>query len=603
MGQRIHQLPETVADRIAAGEVIERPASVVKELLENAIDAGAETIDVEFESGGIDAIEVRDDGRGIPPDELPLAVRRHATSKIESADDLRTVETLGFRGEALASIASVSDLRIVSRTGDSSEGAELTFGEGEPTVKPAARAVGTTVRVENLFEDVPARRKFLKTERTERKHILREVRRKALAHPPVHFRLTERDEELLNVPAGPLEDRVGETLGQDIGETMFPVEQLAPNFQEKGRFGLSGLISNGDLTHSNRRHQFSFVNSRAVRDPVLYRSVSKAYEKMGFSDGNPPVVLFLSLPSDLVDVNVHPRKEEIRHRESQVVFRFVYDTVKEALQEYFRERSSVDFGRDRESRPQRRRQEEPVETSGTEVSNTNVERADEGTEGNESADRQLPFDPDEGESGGTGRPADRVLGQFRETFLVVEKDDGLFLVDQHTAHERVLYEQYRDKIEDREPAQYLSVPLTMDLEASDREFLLGKSGELEDLGITLEDFGGGTLAVQSVPGYLGRRADDKRMIYDILDDLLEFRERDVISDPADDLITIMACRSAVMRGDRLMPREQNELLESLNSLDYPARCPHGRRIFYNITNKTISDWFQRPDDDLCAQRS
>jgi DNA mismatch repair protein MutL len=595
MTQSIRQLPETVADQIAAGEVVERPASVVKELIENAIDAGADQVDVEFEGGGIDAIEVRDDGRGIPREQLPLAVQRHATSKIESADDLRTVQTLGFRGEALASIASVSDLRIVSRTEEHSEGSELTFEDGEPSVKPAARAVGTTVRIENLFESVPARRKFLKTERTERKHILREVRRKSLAYPSIHFRLYERDEELLNVPPGSLEDRVYETLGEDIGETMLNVERLAPDFQGHGRFGLTGLISDGDLTHSNRRHQFSFVNSRAVRDPVLYRAVGKAYEKMGIRDGNPPVVLFLSLPSELVDVNVHPRKEEIRHKESQSVFRFVYDTVKETLQDHYQQQSAVELSGPEETKEAA---EGPSGDQGTrrETDGRPSGRDDE----QEPAEPELSFQDESDSQTESSKTVDRVLGQFRETFLVVEREKGLFLVDQHTAHERVLYEQYRDQIEDREPAQYLSVPLTMELEPSDRDFLLDESSQLEDLGITIEEFGGGTLAVQSVPGYLGRRADDKRMIYDILEELLEMRDRDVISDPADDLITIMACRSAVMRGDRLMPREQNELLDSLGSLNYPARCPHGRRIFYNITNETISDWFQRPEDDLCA---
>jgi DNA mismatch repair protein MutL len=568
---------------------------VVKELVENAVDAGAEEIEIEYEAGGIDLIEVRDDGEGIPSEDLPLAVRRHATSKIESADDLRTVRTLGFRGEALASIASVAQLTITSRTNDSTEAYELYFEEGDPQVKPAGRGQGTTVRVEELFGSVPARRKFLKTERTEQKHILREVRQKALAHPQIHFKLFERDDQVLNVPPGPLRNRVMETLGRDIGESMTEVERTEPDWKDIGEFRLTGLVSNGDVTHSNRRHQFNFVNSRGVRAPVIYRAISKSYERLGIREDHPPVVLFLELPPDQVDVNVHPRKEEVRFDDSQVVFRFVYESVKETLQDYFSKESSVDFGTASESN------QTPSARSGEDSREENPPFQDDGADQEPESTRELQFDSETESKDSTVDRADRVLGQFRETFLVVEKDDGLYLFDQHTAHERILYEQYRDKIEEREPAQYLSVPLTLDLTANDREFLLEKSDQLENLGITIEDFGGGTLAVQSVPGYLGRRSDDKRMIYDMLEELLMLREKDVISDPADDLITIMACRSAVMRGDRLMPREQNELLESLNELDYPARCPHGRRIFYRIDNDTISDWFQRPKDDLCAR--
>lgn len=594
MSRKIHQLPEMVSDQIAAGEVIERPASVVKELVENAIDADATEVTVEFVNGGRDLIEVRDNGAGIPPDELPMAVHRHATSKIQTARDLRTVQTLGFRGEALASIASVAEVTIVSRTGESNEAAKLRYVNGEPQVKPAGRSQGTTVTVRNLFETVPARRKFLKTDRTERKHILREVRKKALAHSSVHFRLEENDRTLLNIPPGPLRERVHGILGEDMSDSMVEVDRLEPDWKEAGRFGLSGLISTGEITHTNRRHQFIFVNSRGVRDPVVYRAISKAYEKHNLTEDHPPVVLFLSLPSDRVDVNVHPRKEEVRYTKSDTVFRFVYGTIKDKLKDHFQEESEVSLG-DRNTSGDQFRGSRTVgqsEESGP--------RTEENITRSESSP-QLVMDQESGTKEQDERSMDRVLGQFRETFLVVEKRKGLFLFDQHTAHERVLYEQYRDKIKKREPSQYLSVPLTLNVDREDRTFLLDQADELEELGLTIENFGGGTLAVQSVPAYLGRRADDKRMVYDMVEELLTLRERDIISDPADDMITIMACRSAVMRGDRLMPREQNELLESLSSLEYPARCPHGRRIFYSIDNETFSDWFERPKDDLCAR--
>ncbi|MFB6346348.1 MAG: DNA mismatch repair endonuclease MutL [bacterium] len=603
MPETIKPLSETVADRIAAGEVIERPASVVKELLENSVDAGADEIDVEFEDGGTRRIEVKDNGSGIRPEDLPLAVQRHATSKISSAEDLKKINTLGFRGEALASIVSVADVRIVSRTADETEARELYFEDGEPAVKPAARAEGTTVIVEDLFESVPARRKFLKTERTERKHIIREVQEKALAHPGVHFRLIEDGQVLFSVPPGELKDRTAEILGEDIRETMVDVDRLEPSWKDRGRFGLSGLVSDGTITQTTRRNQFLFVNSRAVSDPVLYRAISKSYEKLGLSDDHPPVILFLSIPSEEVDVNVHPRKEKVRYDKNQVVFRFVYETIKDALQQHYQQESSA------ESRPMDSSSDSPFtegpagdgnQPSSVPRSRPGGDRTEtEAPEAGASAQMELSEEPDQSQS---IKKDERVLGQFRETFLVVERPTGLFLVDQHTAHERVLYEEFLDKCDQREPAQYLSVPLTLDLNRTDREFILDKIDQLEDLGLTIEEFGSGSLVVQSVPGYLGRRDDDKRMVYDMIEEFITMHERDKLSDPADDMITIMACRSAVMRGDRLMPREQNELLDSLSRLDFPGRCPHGRRIFYNVANDEISKWFERPKDDLCASR-
>lgn len=603
MPDTIKPLPETVADRIAAGEVIERPASVVKELLENSIDAGADDIEVEFEEGGVKKIVVKDNGSGIESDELPLAVQRHATSKITTSDDLKRIRTLGFRGEALASIVSVADVRIISRVAGETEAHELFFEDGEPVVKPAGRGEGTTVEVKNLFESVPARRKFLKTERTERKHIIREVQQKALAHPGIHFRLVEGDETIFSVPPGELKDRTAEILGQDIRDTLIDVDRLEPSWKDRGRFGLSGLISDGTITHTTRRNQFSFVNSRAVTDPVLYRAISKSYEKLGLADDHPPVILFLSLPPEEVDVNVHPRKEKVRYDKNQVVFRFVYDTIKRRLQTYYQQESTGGLSErsGRESTDGTGRRDDGRKKSAPEVVTPDgIDRSDD-TGDEEDEQLELSETQNQRGEGQSIRKDERVLGQFRETFLVVERPAGLFLVDQHTAHERVLYEQFREQCDRREPAQYLSVPLTLDLNRTDREFILDQTDRLEDLGLTIEEFGSGSLVVQSVPGYLGRRADDKRMVYDMIEEFITMHERDKISDPGDDMITIMACRSAVMRGDKLMPREQRELLDSLSKLDFPGRCPHGRRIFYNIANDDISNWFERPKDDLCAR--
>jgi DNA mismatch repair protein MutL len=590
--------------------VIERPASVVKELLENAIDAGAETIEIEFVRGGIDRIEVRDDGHGIHPDDLPDAVKRHATSKIETTDDLNRVGTLGFRGEALASIASVAELRLLSKVDEEDEAFEYRAdGDNGGEIRPAARKTGTTVTVNSLFEDVPARRKFLKTERTERKHLIRECQRKVLAHPDIHFRVKEGEETLFSVPPGDLRDRVEETMGRDLSESLIEVDRLEGSWREIGRMGLSGLIGDGEVTSRNRRKQFYFVNGRPVREPMLFRAVTQAYEDLVISDEHPPVFLFLDMPRDELDVNVHPRKEEIRIHQSQDVFRFVHRTVRDTIKEYFQESAdstvSTDFGTGVPSAREKERAERVLDGSSDDDRRERSEGTDEeSSDGPETTERPDLFsgDPSEQPEQSSEEPQReaRVLGQFRETFLVVERDTGLMLVDQHTAHERILYEQYREEIQGEEPAQYLSVPLTLELDRSETEILLDRSDELESLGLTIESFGGGSLVVHTVPSYLGRRAEDKRAVYGMIEEFLDWSRDDRVSDPGEDLVTIMACRSAVMRGDRLMPKEMDELIRGWVELDFPGKCPHGRNIFKEIGNSEIAGWFQRPEDDVCA---
>ncbi|MFB6355529.1 MAG: DNA mismatch repair endonuclease MutL, partial [bacterium] len=419
-------------------------------------------------------------------------------------------------------------------------------------IKPAARKPGTTVEVTDLFETIPARKKFLKTETTERKHILRTVQRKILAHPDVRIRLLERGDVVMSVPPGTLRDRVEETLGRDSTGEMIDVDRLEPNWKERGRFGLSGLISSGETTSPHRRNQFVFVNKRPIRDPMLYRAISQAYSDLIVSDDHPAVVLFLDIPHDELDVNVHPKKEEVRFEDSQAVFRFVYKTLQNHLKQHYQDRAETSVETSPEAQPDNDTVSRIRDGSDTRSRDSEAAVSEQGDQSPSTL-----FDDNEDTD---TQPSARVLGQFRETFVVVERDRGLFLVDQHTAHERLLYERYKRQIDRSEPAQYLSVPLNLELGRAERDVLLEMADELEPLGITIEEFGGGSLVVQTVPSYLGRRSADKRAVYGMLEEILDWEERDRLSDPGEDMVKIMACRSAVMRGDRLMPREMDELV-------------------------------------------
>jgi DNA mismatch repair protein MutL len=587
MTESIRQLPSEVINQIAAGEVIERPASVVKELLENAIDAGADEIEVEFSQGGVRKIEVRDNGAGIRGADLSNALKRHATSKIVEAQDLENIGTLGFRGEALASISSVARVEIVSRHETESEALEIIKDAGEEAeIKPAARAVGTTVRVLDLFENIPARRKFLATERTEKKHILQETQKKILAHPQIHFKVIEDGVDQLVVPPGDLIERARAILGGGVAENLININKLEADWNQLGRFGLTGLISNGEAEHHNRRHQFIFINSRPVREPVIYRAISRAYADLSLTTRQPVVIMFLDIPGDQLDVNVHPKKEEIRFNKSSEVFRFVYHVLREKLKEHYQAEARTDLESDRLM---------GAEDYGRGFSTPRSQTAGENTTDKREA-QGMPrlFETDNTESTGA-----RLIGQIKKTFLLVERKSGLLIIDQHVAHEKILYERFRRQVRERdEPAQYLSVPLNLELSPADREALLGKADELQKLGLTVEPFGGGSLVIQTVPGYLGRRKTDQKIIFDMIEEFLQLSREDGISSVADSMITIMSCKSAVKRGDVLMPREQQELIEGLNALDFPAKCPHGRPIYHEIGNDDLADMFDRPHHEF-----
>ncbi len=580
---KIKKLAAEVSNQIAAGEVVERPASVVKELVENALDAGADKIIVEFTGGGIDSIKISDNGQGIAAEELAVAVKKHTTSKIESATDLARVKTLGFRGEALASIASVSEMEISSRTDNSAEGALLTKSPGEPpSVKPAGRRRGTTVTVQQLFATIPARRKFLASQTTEKKHIIETVQKKILAHPEVHFILREGDKVILNVPSGGLRERVASTLGGEIIRQLIPLEKIDADYRGSGRFTLTGLISNGEAVHYSRRNQFLFVNGRPVRDPIFYRAVTQAYRELVLTDRHPVVILFFNLPGTEVDVNVHPRKEEVRFNNSNAIYKFVNEAISNTLQEHYQDDLQGAVS------------EEEIARSGVGIDRFKAENRFIGPMVAGAGSQDDLFDFTEAES----TIKNRIVGQFKRLFLLVEQDSGLLFVDQHNAHEKILYERYMEKARSDEAAQYLSVPLKIELSSADRESLLDNQPQLAKLGLEIEPFGGSSMVIQSVPGFLGRRTADKKLIFEIIEEFIEAEKEDRVMEPKKQMLAIMSCRNAVKRGELLMPREQEEIVAGLTKLKFPKLCPHGRPVYYELKNQEMAKWVGRSLSDL-----
>jgi len=573
---RIRRLTEPVTLKIAAGEVVDRPASVVKELIENGIDAGSERIDVTLREGGKLQILVRDDGDGMPKEDLRLAFERYATSKIETEEDLYSIETLGFRGEALASIAAVSRARVTScpRDGGTAHTLEVSGGRiGE--VLPASRPPGTTVEVADLFYNVPARARFLGAARTEFMHVNRVVQRLALLSPSIGWSVTHEDREVFSAPAvRTLLDRLAQVYGTEVAAGLIPIDG------ERGVIRVSGFISRPDLKRGNRRDQSLIVNGRFVSDRGLSFVLSSAYRGILRPGSYPIAAICVDLPSDRVDVNVHPRKEEVRFADA----RQVQDTVAAALQRALSSRQVVapfvppvrgDGGAAAEPRP----------------------RYTERTEA-------LSFDlPREMHLSGRMREAQkvrvqgdrRVIGQLQSTYLLVESPDGLEIVDQHIAHERILYEGLREEWgADGIVRQMFLIPARVEVPFEAASILAGRREELERVGIILDEFGGGTFLIREYPRAL---ADEqtKRGFQAVIEALIEALSSgaDVEGSLFDRLLSELSCGAAITAGEPIPLAEAQALVERLMTLENPNFCPHGRPIVFRIDRDDLDRRFQR----------
>jgi DNA mismatch repair protein MutL len=572
----IRILEGTLVDQIAAGEVIERPASVVKELVENALDAGAGQVTVDVEHGGIRLIRVRDDGHGIVARELPLALARHATSKIASLEDLERVASLGFRGEALPSIASVSALRIASRTRNAEGGAAVEAVDGVAgPVAPAAHPPGTTVEVRDLFHRVPARRKFLRAESTEFQHVLKTMTRLALSRFDVAFTLTHNRREHFALPPAPgraeREARIARVAGSD-----FVAASRHVAFAQAG-FGLEGWIGLPSASRAQPDRQFLFVNGRMVRDRLLGSAVRLGYRDVSYGDRHPAWVLYLTIDPLQVDVNAHPQKLEVRFRDARAVHDFLFRTVERALAEAgagaegpapvaagawpaaLQPGTALPFG-------------EPKNGADLEPRGDRVPWA---------------AAPDQGE------PLGEAIAQLHGIYIVAQSAEGLVLVDMHAAHERILYERLKSALSSgRGPRQPLLVPALLDTTEEEADLAEQYAPELGAAGFTVERIGLAKLAVREVPAALAG-ADVASVLADALTDLGAGSTAHRIESSQNELLANIACRSAVRAHRRLTIPEMNALLRDMERTERSGQCSHGRPTWTRLTMAELDRIFLR----------
>ncbi|MEN6409879.1 MAG: DNA mismatch repair endonuclease MutL [Anaerolineaceae bacterium] len=579
----IQTLPDEVASQIAAGEVVERPASVVKELVENALDSGAHKIQIEIEGAGKRLIQVSDDGSGIPADELPLAVGRHATSKLHHADDLFHITTLGFRGEALASIGSVARLSLTSRSDGVDVGARLLVEGGHNgAVSSVGAPQGTVVRVEDLFYNVPARLKFLKQDSTERQQIDGLVMRYALAYPQVRFRLAQDGKLILQTSGnGDRREVLASLYGVDIARQMLAV------MAEEEDVSMDGFISPISLTRSNRREITFFVNGRWVMDTPLTQAMVQAYHTLLMVGRYPMGVILLTLPPESVDVNVHPAKAEVRFRSPERVFSGVQRAVRRALLAYTPVptmglaptwtptpqpvQRSVDFGW------------EMAEEAGAVVEQVSSQPVESQT-----SNAAAPMQPS---IPGSALPLLRLVGQVGATYLVAEAPDGLYLIDQHAAHERVLFERLMGSISGAIPSQTLLEPAMVQLAPPAARLLNDQLPTLSHLGFQVEVFGPATFLVRALPQILSHL--DPAAALRVLVEDFEEDETPLQSELEARLAARVCKRAAVKAGQVLTNEEQVSLVRNLEACQSPRTCPHGRPTMIHLSVDLLERQFGR----------
>ena len=624
----IRPLPDTLINQIAAGEVVERPASVVKELVENALDAGAKRVDIDLEEGGVRLIRIRDDGMGIPPEELPLAVSRHATSKIASLDDLEGVATLGFRGEALPSIASVSRFLLASRHRSAEQGAVLEIDGGRVgEVLPRSHPQGTTIEVRDLFFNVPARRKFLRAERTELGHIEDWLRQLALARPDVELRVSHngKPSRRWKGEGDLLSDvRLHEALGEEFARNALHVDHAAAGLR------LQGWIAQPAYNRASADQQFLYVNGRAVRDRSVAHAVKQAYADVLFHGRQPAYVLFLELDPRRVDVNVHPAKHEVRFRDARLIHDFVYRTLHDALAET---RAGVvagvasggmgegagAFGGGAADAFSGRAFAGPMSGASSGSANAWSGNASTGIGWNRpQAPLGLPVEdmrasygalygaPSNSiaasEQAGAALPPSRDAGmpplgyaiaQLHGIYILAETADGLIVVDMHAAHERIGYEKLKTA-HDGEGlrTQPLLVPATLAVAEREADVAEREADTLAALGFEITRSGPQSLTLRSVPALLAH-GNVEALLRDVLADLREHGESRRVAAARDELLATMACHGAVRANRRLTLPEMNALLREMEITERSGQCNHGRPTWARFTLSDIDRWFLR----------
>ena len=586
----IRLLPDALISQIAAGEVVERPASVVKELLENAIDAGAQSISVELDDGGSRSIRIRDDGVGIPPDELPLAVERHATSKIASLDDLTQVLTHGFRGEALAAIGSVSRMAVTSKTADSAHAMRIDNHQGRWIVSPASGPQGTHIEVAGLFDQVPARKRFLKSAATELNHCKDAVTKIALIRPEISWLLSHQGRALVRYPAGDAESRILQVL--DLS-----AEHLRRVDTQAGPMRLRAWLASPTQSRARADDQYFYVNGRSVRDRVLMHAVRSAYSDVLHGDRQPAFVLALDIDPTLVDVNVHPAKSEVRFRDSQAVHQAVARAIREALA------SSIDT-----------RSSDPVmstaQTPSTWSPMASRELAFPSVQGPVSASRLFAAEPttfsrpfsavSSGSqahapiSGNEEHPLGFALAQCHGVYILAQNRHGLVMVDMHAAHERIVYESMKQQADtqDTMASQALLNAIPLSVTALELEMITAHDKTLAQLGFQLSPLGDQQIAIRAVPVLLSD-ADPTALVRDTLAELAKFGSVSAIEAQRNEILATMACHAAVRANRQLTIPEMNALLREMERTDRADQCNHGRPTWVQFSMAELDRLFMR----------
>lgn len=621
--RRIHLLSPRLANQIAAGEVVERPASVIKELLENSLDAGARRIDVEVEQGGVKLLRVRDDGCGIPSDDLPLALARHATSKIRDLDDLERVMSLGFRGEALASISSVARLTMTSRTADADQAwqVETEGRDMEARVQPAAHPVGTSVEVRDLFFNTPARRKFLRAEKTEFEHLQEVIRRLALARFDVAFHLRHNGKTVFALHEARDEISRARRVASVCGSAF--LEQALPIQVERNGLHLWGWVGLPTFSRSQADLQYFYVNGRMVRDKLVVHAVRQAYRDVLYNGRHPTFVLFLELDPAAVDVNVHPTKHEVRFREGRTVHDFLYGTLHRALGEVRPEDQLAapaavapvirptgleagEFGPQGEmslaanvlERPVAEPAWRPTASSGG-YAPPSRPAGPVGTAEAQAAYREYfaPL-PDSApvslpESQGDIPPLGYALAQLKGVYILAENAQGLVLVDMHAAHERITYERLKIAMASEGlKGQPLLVPESLAVSQREADCAEEHAAWFQRLGFELQRLGPETLAIRQTPALL-KQAEASQLVRDVLSDLLEYGTSDRIQAHLNELLATMACHGAVRANRRLTVPEMNGLLRDMEQTERSGQCNHGRPTWTQLGMDDLDKLFLR----------
>jgi DNA mismatch repair protein MutL len=588
MRRPIRELPGELISQIAAGEVVERPASVVRELLDNAIDAGARQIVVRLVGGGVRAISVEDDGDGIAAAELPLALRRHATSKIATLAELEGVATLGFRGEALAAIASVAELAITSRTADAAHATRLDGRSGE--LQPTARSVGTTVEVRELFFSTPARRKFLKTEATELAHCLEAVRRQAMVRPDIGFAVWHDGKAIANWSRASLPVRTGDVLGSEF------IAQSRLVGVDLGGFSIAGRAGTPESARGRADLQYVFVNGRHVRDKLIAHAIRAAYDDVLHGGRHPAFLLYIEVAPERVDVNVHPAKTEVRFRDSREVHEAVRKAVQAALAVPIAASTDDAIAAPLPRDPNARYESDRFAAPPVQRPIAWPAPAPYAAEPLPSSWGTAPlpsFSTAAHPSSGDDWPLGRALAQVAGTFVLAENSGGLVIVDMHAAHERVVYERLKADLAGQAPAvQPLLIPATFAATAAEIATAEASGDALRGLGLDLAPLAAGTLALRSVPAALAG-GDVVELARSVLAELAELGESSALERARDRLLSTMACHGAVRANRQLTIDEMNALLRDMERTERADQCNHGRPTWRQISLRELDQLFWR----------